>query len=615
MGKNEEASLLLRIKTAGQEALDKVVFTFGDLINLAKQVASALVEPIMAFKEAERTSNQLTQAMVNAGVYTKDLKDKYVDQANALEKLTTFEDDHILKAMAAAQQYLKNTPITQNLTKAILDYAAATGTDAVSAAEKIGKSIGTSTNALAREGIQLGETMTQKQRLEAVTRQLTQRYGGQAEAMAEGLGVLDQIKNAYGNILEVLGEKLAPIIQVVGKAFLDFTKDQKAVTAGFDGITSIIRTVMGLCVGLVEVFEIVGKSIGSVLGTTIGAIAQVLEGNFKQAWTTIKTGYTSLWDDLVATTQKYDKVVSDINATSTENKIANTKREKDLEKKAEENAAINKQILADELAAAMFQKKQDEYALNMAMEQAFHEAQLAERERFLTENTTKTNAAQSALIASQIAYQQKIINNEKDLHKKSEEMRVLDDLQKRQKELKYQQFELELKDQQYNSAKEGANALVALQNAKSKEQQAIGKAAALVQIGMSTYEGSIKAYSALAGIPYVGPALGIAAAAALTAYGMDQASKVSGLQLAEGGIVKARPGGIQATIGEGGQDEAVIPLDRAGDFMPKNNITIVVNGGLMGDEQSARQFALAIDSELLKLRKNNESISFDSGVV
>lgn len=33
-------------------------------------------------------------------------------------------------------------------------------------------------------------------------------------------------------------------------------------------------------------------------------------------------------------------------------------------------------------------------------------------------------------------------------------------------------------------------------------------------------------------------------------------------RLAEGGIVKARPGGIIANIGEGGQDEAVIPLNK-----------------------------------------------------
>jgi hypothetical protein len=47
--------------------------------------------------------------------------------------------------------------------------------------------------------------------------------------------------------------------------------------------------------------------------------------------------------------------------------------------------------------------------------------------------------------------------------------------------------------------------------------------------------------------------------------------------LADGGIVKASPGGTLALIGEGGRDEAVIPLDRMGS-MGGNNITINVQG-------------------------------------
>jgi hypothetical protein len=48
--------------------------------------------------------------------------------------------------------------------------------------------------------------------------------------------------------------------------------------------------------------------------------------------------------------------------------------------------------------------------------------------------------------------------------------------------------------------------------------------------------------------------------------------------LADGGIIKASPGGTLALIGEGGRDEAVIPLDRMGG-MGGNNVTINVNGG------------------------------------
>ena len=53
-------------------------------------------------------------------------------------------------------------------------------------------------------------------------------------------------------------------------------------------------------------------------------------------------------------------------------------------------------------------------------------------------------------------------------------------------------------------------------------------------------------------------------------------------RLAEGGIVMPRPGGVLANIAEGGQAEAVIPLDRLGSMTGKagNTYNITVNGGV-----------------------------------
>ena len=45
------------------------------------------------------------------------------------------------------------------------------------------------------------------------------------------------------------------------------------------------------------------------------------------------------------------------------------------------------------------------------------------------------------------------------------------------------------------------------------------------------------------------------------------------------------------------------------------SIVINVNGGLLGDSDSARRFAKAIDEQLFKLRQGNESRAFDSAIV
>lgn len=84
------------------------------------------------------------------------------------------------------------------------------------------------------------------------------------------------------------------------------------------------------------------------------------------------------------------------------------------------------------------------------------------------------------------------------------------------------------------NAERGAAALVQLQNSKSKELAAIGKAAAIFQITMNTARGALDAYSAMAPIPIVGPALGAAAAAAVIAYGAEQLGTVKSNSFAVG---------------------------------------------------------------------------------
>lgn len=67
-----------------------------------------------------------------------------------------------------------------------------------------------------------------------------------------------------------------------------------------------------------------------------------------------------------------------------------------------------------------------------------------------------------------------------------------------------------------------------------------------------------------------------------------QAYRSGGLKLAEGGIVMPRPGGVQATIAEAGEAEAVIPLSKMGSM----GTTVVINGNVgYSAEELAREIA------------------------
>lgn len=65
-----------------------------------------------------------------------------------------------------------------------------------------------------------------------------------------------------------------------------------------------------------------------------------------------------------------------------------------------------------------------------------------------------------------------------------------------------------------------------LQKSENSKMAAVGKAAAIAQAMINTYQAATGAYSSLASIPYVGPALGAAAAAAAIAAGLANVQQI-----------------------------------------------------------------------------------------
>ncbi|MFH1781011.1 MAG: hypothetical protein ABH835_00105, partial [Patescibacteria group bacterium] len=91
----------------------------------------------------------------------------------------------------------------------------------------------------------------------------------------------------------------------------------------------------------------------------------------------------------------------------------------------------------------------------------------------------------------------------------------------------------------------------------SKEAFALYKAFKITETIISTYSGAMKAYESMVGIPFVGPYLAVAAAAATVAFGMAQVAMIKSSQppsYDEGGI-STKPG-----IYYSGVPEAHIPL-------------------------------------------------------
>lgn len=139
---------------------------------------------------------------------------RLIKQSGELQKVTMFGDE----ATIEAQRQLAVLGLTEDQIKKLIplvqDMATGLRIDLVSAASLVGKSVSSSTDALARyfkSG--LDGVIGQSQRAAVLTETLTKKFEGQAEAAAKvGRGPLVQLKNAWGDYMEVIGGKILPVL-------------------------------------------------------------------------------------------------------------------------------------------------------------------------------------------------------------------------------------------------------------------------------------------------------------------------------------------------------------------------------------------------------------------
>lgn len=141
-----------------------------------------------------------------------------IQQAGTLQRSTLFGDEATIEAQKMlAIMGLSATQIN-DLIPLVQDFSTATGMDLVGAANLVGKSIGTSTNALQRYGVELDSTGSKSEKATALMAKFTEMYGGQAKRAAEvGKSGLDQLKGAWGDIMEIMGSKVGPFISAISK--------------------------------------------------------------------------------------------------------------------------------------------------------------------------------------------------------------------------------------------------------------------------------------------------------------------------------------------------------------------------------------------------------------
>jgi len=154
----------------------------------------------------------------------REAQEGLMEQARQLQKITLFGDEETIRAQALIAAFVKEESQIRRIIPLVQDLAAAKQMDLAGAADLVSKTLGSTTNALSRYGIQVEGAVGSTERLESLATGLTSAFGGQAEAMARADTTGTQLKNAVGDLKEEFGKMVNDLQASVLPALMDFVE-------------------------------------------------------------------------------------------------------------------------------------------------------------------------------------------------------------------------------------------------------------------------------------------------------------------------------------------------------------------------------------------------------
>jgi len=258
---------------------------FGAIAKVGMAVAAVAVvkfvaDSVEAYNDHEDALLKLQNTISNSPQLVGASVQAFEDQADTLQALTGVQDEEILRADALLGRFRLTADQIQTLNPLILDYARATGIDAESAADKLGKATLGNAKALKTLGINFKATGNVAKDFNSIQDLLEKKVGGLAEAYGKTLpGQLDIAAAKFDDIKETVGQAVVPILQKlldlakplvnVLKLAADHLDLVVAAGIGFAAVKFLPGLLFQIALGL----EAVGaSSIASGIGNVAGSL-------------------------------------------------------------------------------------------------------------------------------------------------------------------------------------------------------------------------------------------------------------------------------------------------------------------------------------------------------
>lgn len=551
-----------------------------------KGVIDFFASSVQAANENARAVNTLAAAYNAVGYTAQGAMKQAQDFATKMQSLTGIADEAFLNAQRLLANYDVVGAKAQEAIQAAYALSIGRSIDFGTAMDIVSKAAAGQTQTLARHGIQIDKNTESGAKFDAVLAQINERFGATAQAaMGDSTTKLNALKESWGDFKEQVGaglnDCLVPAVDFLTGAVNFLSKAFKSAGAVaailFDQIMISANNAKGSfyllaegalealnpIVHLVSYLPGVGKDISAAFENAKESLSQMSDSAFRQSETLkeMRTPLSAIWETEKAITEEESKGLKanedEINAKreivslSQEELEAIKKAREEEEKRV--NAVLNNAGVGPRQTTSGWNT--DSYVSDnpLGMAEIVSGAELNETQRFLQEIEERKAGLEDLYNKKLELLEQGNLDEQTFGEAKLE----LD----RQMAEQTAALEMQLSAKRQKTMATTLNNLVSLQSSSNKKMAAVGKAAAIAQATIDTYKSAVSAYSAMVGIPVVGPALAVAAAAAAIAAGLNNVAQISGVQLAEGGLVKAVTGGVPAVIGEGGSDEAVLPLD------------------------------------------------------
>jgi hypothetical protein len=279
MDKNKVSVIISAEDRAG--AVLKTIGGYLAATFSAAAVAAFGKAAVDAASEQEQAEVKLVQALGHTS-------SALTDQAAALQRTTKFGDESIVNAQAMLAMYTKDEQQIKALTRATLDFAQAKNMDLASAADLVGKSLGSETNALTRYGIEVQGAVGGTERFAGMMHGLSSHFGGQAEAAANTYsGTVAKLGNAFSDVMEEIGAIIVknPVflkaLDLATGAFEQLSgwvknNQQFLMELVAGGVASFVRA-MGMAVQVVNVFRTLWTGLETAVNAVVYAMVSGLE--------------------------------------------------------------------------------------------------------------------------------------------------------------------------------------------------------------------------------------------------------------------------------------------------------------------------------------------------